>query len=182
MEKQVINSVQEHRQPGFPFFNQSKTFKIHVVQWLAFCDLLLSVLLRIGCVESNPGPQRLNCGSCIKYLWYKVKAQKRSRCFGVVCGWVHFDCSGLSSASDYDDATFTCTRCCRERIVSQALTINPSFQKAHKHYSDVSYSSTALGNAASLAKATGLPNSSVRKYLPAPHTQNSSKRGVTFLD
>ena len=137
MEKQVINSVQEHRQPGFPFFNQSKTFKIHVVQWLAFCDLLLSVLWRIGCVESNPGPQRLNCGSCKKYLGKNSKTKPLFWC--TLCGWVHFDCSGLSSASDYDDATFTCTRCCRERVVSQALAINPSFQKAHKHYSDVSY-------------------------------------------
>ena len=43
--------------------------------------------------------------------------------------------------------------------------MHPSYQKAHRHYSDVFHSSSAFGNSKSLAKTTGLPVSTVEMYL-----------------
>ena len=142
--------------------------------WLTFCGLLLCALLKIVGVEPNPGPSKTICGSCSKTLGKSTKTKPLLWC--TICGWVHFDCSGLASVREYDEEDFTCTKCSRERVVSQVMTVNPSFQKAHRHYSDISHSSSAFGNSKSLAKTTGLPVSTVEKYLSTSSTYTKLKQ------
>ena len=54
-------------------------------------------------------------------------------------------------------------------MISDALTNNPNFQKAHKFYSDTNKSS-AFGNSQTLAQHTGLPVKTVQQYLSTSAT------------
>ena len=119
-------------------------------------------------MELNPGPRkRLLCGSCKKHLGKSTK--KRPLFWCTICGWVHFTCSGLSNATQYNAWSFVCLKCSQERVVSDALTNNPNFQKANKFYSDTTKSS-AFGNSQTLAQHTGLPLKTVKQYLSTSAT------------
>ena len=97
-----INPIQLRRLPGFLYFRaNSSLFNVYLMHWLAFCGLLFSALLKIGGVEPNPGPSKTICGSCSKTLGNSTKTKPLLWC--TICGWVHFDCSGLASVRDYDD-------------------------------------------------------------------------------
>ena len=60
--------------------------------------------------------------------------------------------------------------------MSQALTLNPSFQKAQRHYSDVYHVCSAFGNTKSPAKIEGLPASTVKNYLSTSSTYTKYKQ------
>ena len=127
---------------------------------------LLALLLVIGNIEPNPGP-KLKCGSCLKTLGKATKQETPFYC--TICGWVHFACSGLKNKSEYQADSFVCTKCCKERIVSQNLTENDSLRKVHHAYTNPK-SLSAYSSVQSLCKSTGLPESTVRNYLSSSST------------
>ena len=93
-----------------------------------------------------------------------------------ICGWVHFTCSGLSNATQYNASCFVCLKCSQERVVSDALLNNPNFQNAYKFYSDTNICS-AFGNSQTLAQHTGLPLKTVRQYLSTSATYTKFRQG-----
>ena len=158
---------------------QCSTVEIFVfLSFNIFLHLFLQSLLQIGCVELNPGRRkRLLCGSCKKHLGKSTK--KRPLFWCTICGWVHFTCSGLSNATQYIASSFVCLKCAQDHVISDALTNNPNFQKAHKFYSDTNKSS-AFGNSQTLAQHTGLPVKTVQQYLSTSATYTKFRQAVAI--
>ena len=107
----------------------------------AHTTIVRFLLLKAG-IERHPGPskKKLKCGSCKKFLGKSTRLRPLFYC--TICGWVHFQCSGLANASEYDKNTFTCTKCKSERIVSSALTENADYRKAQKFYTRIGFPSS----------------------------------------
>ena len=75
-------------------YRGSNAFKLKVRR---LAGIIRTLLIRAG-VEKNPGP--LKCHCCSKTLGRSTKKAPTIWCH--VCGWVHFKCSGLNSAADYE--------------------------------------------------------------------------------
>ena len=136
--------------------------------------LLIELLLILAGVERNPGPARkLKCGSCKKLLGKSTK--KRPLFYCTICGWVHYQCSGLQNVNDYNSRTFTCTKCRNERVISSAITHSRGLQTAQKFYTNSNYPS-AYGSVNRLIKETGLKRKTVETYLKTNSTYTKFKQ------
>ena len=140
----------------------------------AHTTIVRFLLLKAG-IERHPGAskKKLKCGSCKKFLGQSTRLRPLFYC--TICGWVHFQCSGLANASEYDKNTFTCTKCKSERIVSSALTENADYRKAQKFYTRIGFPSS-YGSVDRLAKETGIRRSTVENYLATNSTFTKFKQ------
>ena len=136
--------------------------------------LLIELLLIIAGLERNPGPaKKLKCGSCQKLLGKSTK--KRPLFYCTIGGWVHYQCSGLRNASDYNKDNFNCTKSQNERVISSAITNSRDLQTAHKFYTNSNHSS-AYGSIHRLIKETGLKRKTVETYLKTNATYTKFKQ------
>ena len=118
------------------------------------------------------GPKKWFCGCCEKRLGKGSKTCLPLWCH--VCGWVHFNCSGLTSKSDYHDH-FLCTKCSKSRVLNE--NDDPfavAYTKIHNAYTNPD-NSTAFGSREKLLRGTKCSSKHVDRYLNSSETYTKFK-------
>ena len=108
--------------------------------------------------------QEYCCGSCAHSLGKGTHQKPSIWC--KVCGWVHFKCSGLSSAADYPKSSrkIGCSKCSKLRRLVPANADSMAHSKLHTLYTSCR-SPASFGNSASLKKYSNCSNEQVDNNL-----------------
>ena len=149
---------------SFPnHFRGSNASKLNVS---SIAEVIRTLLIRAG-VEKNPGP--LKCHCCSKTLGSTKKAPT---IWCHVCGWVHFKCSGLNSAADYEKSpNFRCTWCLKNTRFAPK-NYDPAFHAPRRLYTITNNPST-FGSRQSLRSAAAtkkITEKQVDKFLSLSET------------
>ena len=96
----------------------------------------------------------------------RIRRAKKPSIWCNVCGWVHFKCSGLSSAADYSKSSgkLMCSKCSKTRRLVPANGDSIAYSKLHTLYMSCQ-SPSSFGSRASLKKFSNGSNEQVDNYL-----------------
>ena len=88
---------------------------------------------KIGCGTKYNGKIKYYCGNCAKELG-KGSRQKLSLWCNI-CGWVHFNSSGLKRVDDYKKTLeFLCSKCAVTRKLIDSTAESLAYSKLHNVY------------------------------------------------
>ena len=108
-----------------------------------------------------------HCGNCAKVLG-KGSRQKPS-IWCNICGWVHFDCSGLKRVDDYKkSADFLCSKCAVTQKIVNPTAGSLAYSRIHTFY-------TSCNNPAAFAGRNALKKTSNCSYRQVDNYLNRSE-------
>ena len=91
-----------------------------------------------------------------------------------VCGWVHFNCSGLKNKTDYHEF-FLCAKCSKNRVIIEDDDLFAvAYAKIHNPYRNPK-KSTAIGSRQNLLRATKCSTKHVDRSLNSSETYTKFK-------
>lgn len=114
------------------------------------------------------------CGNCNKTLG---KGSRKRPCIWCnVCGWVHFQCSGLECVNDYkNEDSFLCSKCKSTRELVDPTEESVAHSKLHSLYTSCNNPS-AFGSRATLKKSSKCSYKQVDDYLNRSETYTKFKQ------
>ena len=117
-------------------------------------------------------PKKWFCGSRQKQLGKGLKTCLSLCCH--VCGWVHFNCSGLKNKTDYHE-NFLCAKCSKNRvIIEDDDPLAVAYTKIHNAHTNPK-KSMAFGSRQNLLRATKCSPKHVDRYLNSSETYTKFK-------
>ena len=118
------------------------------------------------------GKVKYFCGKCSKQLG-KGSRQKPS-IWCNICGWVHFNCSGLQRVDDYKRTLdFLCSKCAVTRKLVNPTVESLAYSKIHSVY-------TSCSNPAAFADRNALKKESKCTYIQVDNYLNRSETSAKF--
>ena len=116
-------------------------------------------------------PKKWFYGCCQKRLGEGSKICPPLWCH--VCGWVHFNCSGLKNKSDYHD-NFLCPKWSKSRVLIENDDSFAVASKIHKGYTNPD-NSTAPGSREKFLRGNKCSSKHVDRYLNSSETSTKFK-------
>lgn len=118
--------------------------------------------------------KKYHCGNCTKDLGKGSRREPSIWCN--VCGWVHFKCSGLQNAKDYDrNGNFLCSKCASTRKLVEPTKESIAFSKLHSLYTSCNNPS-AFGSRRMLKSISNCSYKQVDNYLNHSETYSKFKQ------
>ena len=117
-------------------------------------------------------PKNWFCESCQKQLGKRSKTCPSLWC--QVCGWTHFNCSGLENKTDYHE-NFLCAKCSKNRVIIEDDDLFAvACTKIHNAYTNPK-KSMAFGSRQNLFRATECSPKHVDRNLNSSETYTKLK-------
>ena len=129
---------------------------------------------KTGCGTKVNEKIKYYCGNCAKELG-KGSLQKPS-IWCNICGWVHFNCSGLQRVGDYKKTLdFLCSKCAVTRKLVDSTAESSPYSKIHNVYTSCNNPAAFTGRNA-LKKASKCSYRQVDNFLNRSQTFPSSNK------
>ena len=114
------------------------------------------------------------CGSCLKDLGKGSRKKPSIWCH--ICGWVHFECSGLKNTADYrKQKDFLCSKCSVSRRLVPCTNESMTYSKLHALYTSCK-NPAAFGSRKHLKAISNCTYKDVDNYLNRSETYTKFKQ------